>query len=576
MPLTATTDVSLNYKWDEYKKALLVKLRCPPGQENPAFREFKALFPSVLWVPNVAQERIFGIWREEPYPFISLITFGNGAGKTDALGEFLCAVAKGNMFVNPVFCRGKYFDELDEKRKAGKLVIWWVCDAELMKQGSPDYNSIKDHIPDAIFKGKDNKNVYHEVHIPTMGENGTEVVNVVQVKTHGQDTTSYAGANVDLIICDEPPPEQHWAEIIGRTRSKKGEAGSRVVIGGTPLKIAGFLMDVVVDKALDGVVSHLTGSLWENCAGDEIPAAEADKRGVPFDPVREVYLTRGVLSRESIQRQISLWEKSSDPMEMAARVDGAFAHVMGRIYKIYRSNVHVIPMFKTLPDYPILQYVDPHDARPDAAIWVMVTPKDRLIVVMEDPRETYENLFSRQLDIEQTCDRWRSIEAEFPTAVVRRYGDPNKFSDPDPNTKKRLYELYRQHGFIFNLNVTDSLSIGHARVREFLWYDEEWWKRDPNNVMNRPRLLIGDNCVNCDNQMRQYSTVVPKDLSQAFRETVSEKHKDFPDIIRYACVTFKPYIYLKGLMTGSGSDEWDRVKAGRQPVKEIKVKRRIK
>lgn len=566
MSLTALTDVSLNARWREYKGKLYDRLRCPPGGETPALREFKMTYPSVLWVPNLAQERIFSVWREAPYPFISLITFGNGTGKTDALGEFLCAVTKGNLYVNPIFCRGAYFDELEEKRKAGKLVIWWVCDAELMKQGSPDYNSIRDHIPDAVFKGKDNKNVYHEVHIPTVGEDGGTVVTVVQIKTHGQATESFAGANVDLIICDEPPPEQHWGEIVGRTRSKKGEAGARIVIGGTPLKIAGFLQDVVVDPDLADCVCHLTGSLWENCAGDEIPVEEAVKRGIPWDPVEEIYLTRGVLSYDSIRKQISLWQKSADPMEMKARVDGEFAHVLGRIYKIYNRKVHEIDPFPTLPaGYPILQYVDPHDARPDAAIWVMVTPRDRLIVIREDPREVYENIFSRSLDIEQTCAHWREIEATFPSEVVHRFGDPNKFNDPDPNTQKRLWELYRGHGFTFDLNVTDAHEIGHEAVRKKLWYDEGRFLADPLDVNNRPELLIYKTCTNCTNQMMRYSMEIPKDISAAFKERVSEKHKDFPDIIRYACVTFRSYIYWKEQMGRTGSSDWRRVAESRKP-----------
>lgn len=491
------------------------------------------------------------------------MTFGNGTGKTDALGEFLCGVAKGNTWVNEVFCRSKLFDDLQEKRDREMLTIWWICNADLMKKGGTDYKAIKAHIPDAQFRAFDSKGVCHEIGIPIVKSDGTEGVVICQVKTHGQETTSFAGDNVDIIICDEPPPEQHWGEIMGRTRSKVGEAGARILIGGTPLNIAGYLQDLVEDPTLRETVVHLKGSTWENCADTELPEAEAEKRGFP--KYEGKFLTRGVLTEKSIRDMINVWKKSGDPMEVIARTDGEFGNMVGRIYKKFNREVHVIKPFDIPKEWPILQFCDPHDARPDVVIWATVSPMDKLYIIGESPEQQYELLYSRDLDIPQTCKDWKESERERGWRIVRRYGDPNKMLDPDPYTKKLLVDLYRKCGINFNTNITDSLALGHNKVREFLDIDITKWMENPQDKSNQPKIFFFDTCVNCINFMEKYSTCVPDDLSKAFKEKVDEKYKDFPDVVRYAVMTFKPFKVWREIMERGRTGEWDRVKDKRKP-----------
>ena len=339
-----------------------------------ARRQFEVRFPSVVWVPNRAQERPFRRWYRAPYPRTHVITFGNRTGKTEFLGEFLCGVTKGSRYVNPAWCDCDFFRALDVKRSSGTLTVWWVCDGEMMKLKAPDYKLIAKHIPDAVFKNKTNNGVYREIHIPTTGLDGSDVVNVVQVKTHDQASLAYAGENVDLIICDEPPPQEHWAEMGARTINLAGEMGGRILIGGTPLKMAAFLLDVIEEsedggEAERGVVVHDEGSIWENCAGEELPEEIARRYGIERDPETGVWDTRGHLSREGIENAIKNWRKSGDPDEMDARVDGKFTHVQGRIYKVWNRDVHVIPDMPIPENWPVFMMCDPHDTRPDCAVF---------------------------------------------------------------------------------------------------------------------------------------------------------------------------------------------------------------
>jgi hypothetical protein len=526
---------------------------------------FSRKFPSVTWIPNRAQQRAAEVWTQQPYPRVHVITYGNGTGKTDFLAEMLCGITKGSVWVNQKYMKLDFFEELSEKRKKGVLTVWWVCDGDLMKQNGPDYKAIKAHIPDAVFKGKTNSGVYSEIHVPAVGEDGKKtVIVVVQVKTHGEDTGSYAGENVDVIICDEPPPEQHWSEMVGRLRSKTGEVGARVIIGGTPLKISGFLFDLIEDREFAGRVKHSEGSLWENCDGKSLPESEAKRLNIPLDEDTGFYDTRGHITLESIQDQIMLWRKSKDPDELASRVDGKFTHVAGRIYKNFNQEVHVIKPYKIPSKYPVIQVVDPHDSRPDVAGWYAVTPRNKLICIGEYPNRPFEMCTSRSETIPDTCDTWRMMEEQMGISgqVVLRYGDPNKMSDPDPYTGKILSQLYAEHDFFFNLQVNDKIEYGHEMVRQFLSYDKGMFELYNGDPLYQPRLLFFDTCHNHINYVTKYATKTSKDPGRVL-VTPDDKWKDFCDLIRYAVVTFKPFEVLSTM--GKSSSEWESIKKARNP-----------
>lgn len=530
-------------------------------------------FPTRFWIPNVAQERATNVWMKPPYKRVHLVTFGNGTGKTDWLAAFLCAAVKGPKFANPDWMDCQLFHMLTPKRLAGTLTVWWVCSGEFMKKGAPDYKAIAAKIPDAEFKSKTNNGVYREIHIPVVGEGRIPIKIVVQVKTHDQDTDAFRGENLDLLIADEPIPEVHWSEIVGRWRTKVGEVGARIVVGATPLNISAYMHDRLENPENVDTYVHTEGSLWENCAGDQIPEAEAIKLGIPKDPSTGHYVTRGHLTRESIEKQIKEWEQSQDPEEMIARVYGKFSHLQGRIYKVFNRDVHVVQPYPIPENYPVVQVVDPHDARPDVAGWYMITPNGKMVCIMEYPEKPYEQITGRSETIAQTCDTWRQMEARLGIAhqVVKRYGDPNRMLAPDPNTGKNKLQLYKKYGgMTFSVNVTDKIEYGHEEVRRFLYYEREKWLKFPGEPMYQARLLFFATCKNHINYMIKYGTKKVKDPSKPISEKADEKWKDYPDIVRYAVVTFRPYEVIEGGKKRT-NDEWKRIKNARIGKRKLAI-----
>jgi hypothetical protein len=497
---------------------------------------------------------------------VHIITFGNRTGKTEFLAEFLCGVVKGHKYVNQEFFKLPIFNQLKEKRLDGKLTVWWVCDGEMMKQNGPDYKVIKRHIPDAAFKAKTGNGVFREIHIPVLGKNDVPVVIVVSVKTHDMDVLSYAGDNVDVVICDEPLPQDKWAELSGRMVNLAGEVGGRVIIGATPLKLSGYLFDMIEDDDDTGRIAHDEGSIWENCAGNEVPGEQASRLGLKPDG-NGGYITRGHLSREGIENAIENWKKSGDPDEVLARVDGKFTHIQGRIYKSFFPQAHVVNDYKIPESYPVVQVVDPHDARPDAAGWYAISPRNQWICIAEYPRRNYEAITSRTETIAQICEVWRDIENSFKGQVVLRIGDPNKFNDPDPATNLRLKQLYSQHGFDFDTNVIDNLDFGHEKVRQALYFDKEKFLAYPDEPMYRPKFVFFGSCRNHIKYMQNYTLRKWRDPSKAMPTKVDEAWKDFADIVRYFCVKMESgwnFSTLKAQMDGTSRD-WEAIQAARNP-----------
>jgi hypothetical protein len=539
-------------------------------------------FPSVFWEPNIAQSRPLSRWKSEMpsrWPRVHLVTFGNRTGKTDFLGEFLCGAAKGNRWVNKEYARSPFFKALQSKRDDETLTIWWVCEGELMKENGPDYKAIKKHIPDAKFSQKSNNGVFRQIRVPILkSDRKTPGYVTISVKTHDMETTAFAGDNVDLIICDEPPPQEKWGEMSGRMVNLKGDVGGRIIIGATPLKIAGYLGDIVEDAETqeDGRVVHDEGSIWENCAGDELPEEQAKRLGIPWDAEKKMWATRGHLSSEGIENAIKNWEKSGDPDEVVARTDGKFTHVQGRIYKVFTKKSHVIVPFDIPKTYPVVQICDPHDARPDAAAWFAVTPNERWVGIAEYPLRPFWLITSRDETIAQTCESWRKIEEPFKHQIALRIGDPNKMNDPDPATNLLLKELYAQHPtgvkgktYRFNTNVIDKIETGHELVRQAIWCDREKLERFPNEPMYRPRLTVFETCQNLYTYMMKYTRKAWRDPSKPMPTKLDEAWKDYADLVRYFVMKMSMgglnYHALKALMEGHDDDEWNAIKSARCP-----------
>lgn len=476
--------------------------------------------PALGFVPNIGQERAFKPYRHD-VPYITVFGGGNGVGKTATLAIMAVGLCFGTSELNEFFDDYTLFSWMKERCSSrgrparGRI----VCHADSMKENGSVLQAIQEWFPKGRYKlNKHGKAYYSEIACDT----GV----TIDIKTHDQDTVAVSGTTLDFILADEPFPRALWSETVGRTRS-----GGIIGFFLTPLQMAGWMMDQIVDVADDKEIVVTNASIWDNCK--DIPG------------------TRGHLSRDHIDRMIRAWERES-PDEVEARVKGLFTHLSGAMYKIFSPEVHVIQPFPIPPEWPIYHIIDPHDARPPATCWIAQGPHAS-VAFKEWPNLDYTKIKTSTHTISQVCDEMRRIENNFRPQVTQRLMDPNKAEYEYPNTKLTVKQEYARRGFSFRPS-DDHLDLGHKAVNEMLHYDA----KKPVDEYNSPAFYVTDDCTNIKKALQKYGLKKTFNEGGSLTSKMDQTYKDFADLIRYFAIKRQPY---EAVNTGAGY--WDLIRSGR-------------
>jgi phage terminase large subunit-like protein len=449
-------------------------------------------FPSKSFVPNIAQERALGCCRERVertgmFCKENHFLAGNGVGKTAvAFGVLLPGVTLGEDFLNPDFFKGyEFFTWCAKVRRERALKVRIVCDASDMEEQGSVTQQIRKWMPMAELRGKvgGGQNYYTEVRIPAPYPG--MFATVVDVKTHGQRTTAHAGSEVDVLIFNEPPPQNVYDEEASRTRK-----GGYIFGFLTPLNAAPYLIKVLDAPAGTGMLSVTHGSIWDNCC--DIPG------------------NRGVLTKFDIENQIRRW-MAQDPMIAEARIYGKFMQLSGSIFKAFNPDIHVISPVPIGPNWNIFFCFDPHKSKPPFAVWMALSPLNDWYVIAEYPSEPWDQINTTHLTIKDFCADFLRIErgmdskfsymARIP-GVVERFGDPNQLREEQPHNRKTYKTEYELHtDWQFNVFVNDNVEMRHDRVKDLIKYDP----MRPIDSMNRPHLYVFNTCDNVRRSMSNYS-----------------------------------------------------------------------
>lgn len=480
-----------------------LELRETAAAKLDAYRTEK---PGLFFIPNIGQEKAFLPYKEPPYPYIMVFGGGNGVGKSAALAILACGCVFGKDEVSDFFDGYQFFDDLEAKEAArGKhrpLMFRIVCHADSMKEGGSVLQAIKDWFPKGRYKlQKHGKTYYSQIEC----DNGR----IIDIKTHDQEKGAHSGTTLDGILFDEPPPEQIYGESVGRTRN-----GGWMAFFLTPLEMAAWMMDQILDQA-DGKRVYVTNaSLWDNCK--DIPG------------------TRGHLPRESIENMIREWTRIG-PHEIEARVNGLFTHLAGAIYKTFNPQVHGIRSFPIPEEWPVYCILDPHDSKPPAFTWIAQSPTNAF-VIREWPTEDFTKLGNLHHTIEQIAQIVREIEAPFRHQVIWRFMDPNKGRTNYANTQRTVQEEYGEQKLYFELSE-DDLQVGHQRVTRMLHYDIA----RPVETPNTPYLYVFNDCFNTMNALHKYGIKRGAIPGTSLTAQIDKKFKDFADNPRYFAMRLQSY-----------------------------------
>ncbi len=496
-------------------------------------------FPSVGFVPNVGQERALGClaqrraeWeRFGGYPHKIFVLGGNGSGKTCAeVAIVLAGACLGPKFVNQKYCNWEYFYDCEKIRKKRKLYVRLVCDAADVKEGAGSmWQQITKWIPTAVFSDK-TADFYKTVKIGDV---------IVDIKTHSQDVNAHAGPDYDLVLFNEPPPEDIYRENLSRTRGR-----GRLMAFLTPLDLAAYLYDEVYTYSREGSVWMQELSIWDNCR-DNPP-------------------NRGAFLRAEIENMIEDWQKDPDTLE--ARVSGKFAHLSGTIFKIFGEQ-HIVDPFPIDSKYNLYFMCDPHLVKPPYGCWIAKNALGIRYVVAEYPAGDWPSLRSHGLTIEHFCKDFDLMEAgklkEF-TYMKRqsqfRIGDPNIFPTVMPNSGRSLQTEYSLCGWDFDVDVCDDQTLGFEKIKDLLY----WNQKETFSASNMPKLFVFRTCPNMIRALREYGTKKLKDQALGQIEKIDKTWECQIACLRYFAMKEDDWNPNAGEYADQyGDDEYAAIRRGR-------------
>jgi hypothetical protein len=541
-----------------------------------AAKTMREYFPSLFMRLNTAQYRaledMYTLTPDGRLPDLNSIEFANGVGKSHLMIIVMVGVTMGPEYLGIADypdCAVAYWTGLKAKRDAGKLSLRLVCTADDMKAGGSVYELLKAVFPWAKPASKDNNEVFRQIDVPHPSLLG--IKNSFAVKTFDQKEDKHSGSTCDLVLINENLPENLTGETLARTRG-----GGNIVQFATILDYSSQLDELENGERF--IMCRTKGHIYENCIGsqvtDEMAAEVFEEIGIMLEKdSKGGYKTGGVLQKSKIDAMIEGWARSC-PHQLKARKTGKPISSGGKIHEAFNETVHVksSAYLKKIPAlYPVVQIVDPHPARPDASIWGIVLPTNRLHIFREWPTVDgfgfYEQIKEKRFTISQKCDIWKKIEADegFADQVVARVGDPNSFKAPNTETEGQLSDLYEEQGFDFDLSVRDSLEFGFEKVNEYLYYDQMLYRFHPEDPASQARLTFSENCRNINRAMKNFARKANRDRTAPVSSLVDEKFGCFAGCVRYFVVWHADNPFNTLTMARAAKSDDDRIQAGRIP-----------
>lgn len=253
------------------------------------------------------------------------------------------------------------------------------------------------------------------------------------------------------------------------------------------------------------------------------------------------------------QEQIDAWAETLDEDEKRSRIYGEFFDLQGRVYKTFSrkrpaerpgdEGGHVIPRDEWMAknpswrEFPGFCVVDPHDRKPFAFAWGVVTPRDEIIFIDEWPdfdftkQKSWRWALNEYGDMIRRKERdlWRTLTQaaaagvgeELTPNVLWRIMDPNFGRTRKAGIGITLEDAFTEIGFDFDTSVDDDVDEGHLVVKRALY---------------EGRLFFLDNCTNTIKAMENYVwDEYQGKTDRAPKEKPRDKFKDFADLVRYVC-----------------------------------------
>ncbi len=437
---------------------------------------------AVKFLPS--QQKLIDSYND-PRTSICIFTGPNQTGKSFLLGSMLKASALG---YEPWSGKPRHF-----KTPAKIALLLTDYDNHARK-------FLENHIYDSF--GHD------EVHVDRTQTSAPRALtfkngSIVRIFTSDQDSFRLEGETWTELFIDEPCPRSHYVSLSRGLQKTRG----KTIMVMTPLSEP-WIFEQIYEKAY-----NLGGDRRDIFAVTAFPNENLESQG-GYLPDADVEAFRSMLSED----------------EKEARVHGRWTHLIGRVWKSFDENIHVIEDDLCREEdrcYGLT--VDPHDRRAFACGFWYLTPSDDLVFHDEWPKTPFEDI--------HTC----SLTYDDYIPILREHESFWKIIDPNFSRKRvgvnglTVAEEFQIRGIAFDTSVNDDIAAGHKAVEQRLRYD----KTRPLDALNAPKLFVKRNCRNIIRAFRNYvwddwRGVIGE--GKAPKEAVKEKYKDFADVVRYTAM----------------------------------------
>ena len=432
-----------------------------------------------FFTPNTAQ-RAYIDAVGKPEGFIVVFAAANGLGKTAATAALIAAI------IWPELAPTKHFDSWVWSNWPYPRDFRIVSTPQQIAEGGSIQRELKRWFPKGQYTANKNGKPYLSQYL---AKDFT-----INLMSYDMAVEAFEGATCGLVVFDEPPPKVIFSACAARMRK-----GGRLLFPGTPLMDAAWILDDLVAKADGSYIQLVSGDIEQNCA-DHSPT--------------------GLLKHSDIERMIAAY----DPDELAARRDGKFMHLSGRILKNFDRAAHVLE--RPTPDECLrINVCDPAIGKPLALIWAWADRQGSIHIYDEDP--SYQ--FYGAKDSNLTVSDYKNqifIPKEEGRVIGRRILDRHFGNSRRTMGGKTLREEFEDVGLVFEdsyIMAPDvEVETGILKMKEFLKYD----KTQPIGPLNQPKLTIDPKCVN---------TIAALERSARDPKTFKQKddgYKDHFDTIR--------------------------------------------
>jgi phage terminase large subunit-like protein len=306
----------------------------------------------------------------------------------------------------------------------------------------------------------------------------------IDLKTHQQETESFAGVPLHFVHFDEEPPQA----IFNECRLRLIDYNGCWYMTMTPVEGQDWIFDRFINKA-----------------NKNVELFEVDIADNPH------------LSKEALQ----LLNEDLDDDEKEIRQKGNFVPKGGMILREFSYNRHVIEGSTLIPDdWAVYVSIDHGFNAPTAILWHAVSPNSDVV--------TFREHYQRRMLIKDHARRIKEINAEIGRVPLMYMGDPS-MSQKTAETGTSPAMIYRENGIPLMLGKKD-VAGRIDKMNEYLKYDK--WH-------------ITQQCPNTIKEIRGYSFAIftsPKIADRSnVRETPKKKNDHCPDSAGYF-YNYMPYL----------------------------------